>query len=346
MADLSTFKVVELIAPETLMVVTKKRLSLQYYEVRIKISYCGICGSDMKGFINPRKHQVLGHEVSGQIIETSEKSSEKFSIGDRVTVFPMVACLKCNECAVNNFRDCKDKKSIGYDLPGAYSEELVIDSRFVIKLEDEISLEQGALLEPLCCGQRLMREIENDCDYSKDIHIVIIGDGPIATADYLTLNSAGYFNITLIGKHSFRMELAKRYGALRVVSYLDIHKVLQSVPEVDVCIMAAPADNTAITVVDFMKRQSYFYPQTRIQNKNLNDKITSGNINIGRAFTYYIEDFHDSMMFILQNKINTDAFNVSVIDLLDVPDYYNNKTRVHKENMKVLIKNENFFSER
>jgi L-iditol 2-dehydrogenase len=118
-------------------------------ELLIKIKACGICGSDLhlfrtniptrillRNFINnitinqnKNKKRILGHEISGIVMGSGDKS---FSSGDRVAVFPKTPL-----------------GNIGETLPGGFAEYVVVPSSNALKIPSHVSYEEGALLEPL-----------------------------------------------------------------------------------------------------------------------------------------------------------------------------------------------------
>jgi L-iditol 2-dehydrogenase len=337
-------KTVQIVSPSKLALKEVPPPPLADYEVRIEVAFSSVCGSDLKNIADPVKiPQIPGHEFSGRIIETSKASQELFHIGERVTAFPMIACLECAECAKRAYRDCQYKQSLGFQLPGAYAEQVVVDGRFVVPLLNNISYEQGALIEHLCCGYRLVKEISSQIHPSEEVHIVIIGDGPIALADLQALKISLYSNITLIGKHEIRRKIAKKLGASKVVNSVSFDQTKEKLPPVDICIFAADALRILEQVIPLMKPSGIFYPQTRVKSSYIQSLLESHEIFIGRAFAYFLEDFNEMMTLIEAGKIETDSLITARIPLLDVvnvfPAFYEKKN-----NIKILIFNEDFVS--
>ncbi|MBS1956701.1 MAG: NAD(P)-dependent alcohol dehydrogenase [Cyanobacteria bacterium SZAS-4] len=133
------------------------------YDVLIDIKFCGVCHSDVHqvkddwgGAIYP---MVPGHEIAGVVERVGEKVT-KFKVGDRVGVGCMVdSCKECGSCADGDENYCEkgniqtynamslDGKNINF---GGYSERITVLERFVVKIPDNLSLEQAAPL--LCAG--------------------------------------------------------------------------------------------------------------------------------------------------------------------------------------------------
>ena len=337
----SILKAVEITEPSKLVFKEFPSRPLKEYEIRIKVACTCVCGSDLKNIKNPVKvPQIPGHEFSGEVIETSFVSQNHFSLGKRVTVFPIMGCMKCSACEENNFRDCPKKKSLGFQLPGSFAEEIIVDERFVIPLQDGISYEQGALLEHLCCGYRLMKEISSKRQSSEPVHIVIIGDGPIALADLQVLKAHSYQNITLIGKHENRKKLAKKLGASRIINFTYFGNRNCDLPPVDICILAADAEEILIHMIPLMMPSSIFYPQTRVKSSTIVEILKKSKISFGRAFAYLLTDFEEMMRLIEAGKINTDLLITTRVSLSEAVEKFN-EFYENKNNIKTLIVNEN-----
>ena len=154
---------------------------LKEHDVLIEVKMVTLCGSDLTYFnrsVLPYHLSypiVLGHEVSGIVKKIGEKVT-KVKDGDRVTVEPQYYCGKCDYCKNGQYNFCIESKfmaSKGYQ--GALSQYLVWDEKTVHRLDDSLSFEMGALLEPLSVAYSgvLKAKIKNE---SK---VVILGAGSI-----------------------------------------------------------------------------------------------------------------------------------------------------------------------
>ena len=332
-------KAVKIIAPDILEMTEVGSRPLRANEVRIAVAATCVCGSDLKNISNPvRLPQTPGHEFSGVIIETSDEAKSNFKISDRVTAFPMMACMKCVECQNERYRDCEYKLSLGFQLPGSFAEEIIVDSRFVVSLKQGISFEQGALVEHLCCGFRLSKEFrEHQIPF--DSHVLIIGDGPIALADIQGLKLAGYENITLLGKHPLRMDTARKLGASRVFDVLTIDATMRMnlLPLADSLVVATPSDQTIDQILPLLKPQLLIFPQTRITSPKVLRSLKENNSVFGRAFAYDLEDFREVMDLIENGKVLTELLITTHIDLLDLSKNFQNFSKKNKHIKTMII---------
>ena len=122
-------------------------------EVRLDVGFVGICGTDMHiyhGVMDKRvgPPQVIGHEMSGVIAELGE-GVDGFEVGDRVVVRPLDYCGACPACDAGFSHVCHNLKFMGIDTPGALQSSWTVKARTLHKLPDNVSMEQGALIEPL-----------------------------------------------------------------------------------------------------------------------------------------------------------------------------------------------------
>ena len=94
----------------------------------IKVSACGVCGSDLHATTAEgdlaRRGAVLGHEVTGQIVEFGPDPAGGWTAGDRVFVMPIGSCGRCPHCLLDRPEECSDQLTfgaLGPDEPdGAY----------------------------------------------------------------------------------------------------------------------------------------------------------------------------------------------------------------------------------
>jgi (R,R)-butanediol dehydrogenase/meso-butanediol dehydrogenase/diacetyl reductase len=192
-------------------------------EVQIRVSFCGICGTDLHifhGAMDHRVHmpQVLGHEMSGTI-EAAGSAVEGFAAGDRVTVRPLDPCGTCPACRTGHSHICQSLKFIGIDAPGALQGLWTVPAHTLHRLPASLTLEQGALVEPIavaCHDVRLG-------GVAADEYVVVLGGGPIGLLVALVARSRGA-RVVVSEVNPFRIELAREFG-LDAVNPLEIDLV-------------------------------------------------------------------------------------------------------------------------
>jgi alcohol dehydrogenase, propanol-preferring len=123
-------------------------------QVRIAVSACGVCRTDLHvvdgELTEPKLPIVPGHEIVGRILELGEGVT-RFKTGERVGV-PWLGwcCGECEYCRRGEENLCPHARFTGYQIDGGYASETVADARFVFPLPDNYSDEEAAPL--LCAG--------------------------------------------------------------------------------------------------------------------------------------------------------------------------------------------------
>ncbi|MGX8833205.1 zinc-dependent alcohol dehydrogenase [Amedibacillus sp. YH-ame6] len=150
-------------------------------EVLIQVKAVTICGSDISYYRaeslphNLNYPLILGHEVAGKIVKVG-KNITKFSIGDRVAIEPNQYCHTCNYCERGEYNFCESLKFMASKgLDGAMQEYIHWPAENVYKIYDNMTYEEGALLEPLSVAYSAIEKL----DLSKDSHLAILGAGSI-----------------------------------------------------------------------------------------------------------------------------------------------------------------------
>lgn len=134
--------------------------SLKNDEVLIKVKQVGICGSDLAYYKNgmigeykPSRPFVMGHEISGDIVEFGG-AVKNLKKNDRVAVDPSMSCGDCEYCNSGRSNLCRNMKFLGSamyvpPIDGAFREYFVMPAKNCFILPEAISYEVGALLEPM-----------------------------------------------------------------------------------------------------------------------------------------------------------------------------------------------------
>lgn len=180
-------------------------------EVQIRVSHCGICGTDLHIYHGHMDHrvkmpQVIGHEMSGTIAAIGPGVTA-WKSGDRVTVRPLDYCGECPACQAGHSHICQKLKFIGIDVPGAMQSLWTVPARTLHRLPDNLTLEQAALIEPIAvaCHDVRLGEVKAG-DYC-----VVLGGGPIGLLVALVAKAEGA-NVLISEINPFRLKLAAELG--------------------------------------------------------------------------------------------------------------------------------------
>jgi (R,R)-butanediol dehydrogenase / meso-butanediol dehydrogenase / diacetyl reductase len=181
-------------------------------EVRVAVSFCGICGSDlhMRGAPAVPAGTVLGHEFTGVVTEAGPAVAG-WAPGDRVTANPFDPCGACDRCAGGYPELCPSGTGRGVGLvsyPGAYAETVVVPQRSLFRLPDELSDRHGALAEPLAVG---LHGISLSGAGPGD-PAVVLGGGPIGVMTALGLRARGFDRVIAVEPTEVRRAALRQLG--------------------------------------------------------------------------------------------------------------------------------------
>jgi len=159
-------------------------------EVKVRVVYCGICGSDVHEYLHgPFPVSPFGHEVCGEIVEIGS-GVDDFAVGDRVVAFN---------------RD-------------GYAEAMVAPQSRLLKLPEGISWERAALIEPLSGAAYA---IEQGRVKATD-RVLIAGGGPVGLLVLLAIKVVGVETVYLTEISKTRRDRARELGATDVFNPLEV----------------------------------------------------------------------------------------------------------------------------
>lgn len=129
------------------------------HQIKIRPSFCGICGSDVHAFDSPSAlpfkdtpHPVtgetwpvtLGHEFAGDVVEVGAGVHNGLRVGDRVAVQPSICCQKCPACQEGLVNCCSSFGFVGLmGWGGGLSDFVCVDAKFAFRLPETVSSEIG-----------------------------------------------------------------------------------------------------------------------------------------------------------------------------------------------------------
>lgn len=207
---------------KTFSVIEKELEAPSIGEVRIKVAYSGVCGTDVHiyhGMMDKRVSipETIGHEMSGTIDALGENVSD-YKVGDKVVVRPLDdRGVKPSDKGYNHI--CEDLKFIGIDSPGSMQQYWNVPAFTLHKLKTETDLKLAALIEPLSVAVHDVRLSE----LTKGETAVILGGGPIGLLVAMVAKDIGA-NVIISEVNPVRIAKAKELG-FDAVSPIDLDLV-------------------------------------------------------------------------------------------------------------------------
>jgi L-iditol 2-dehydrogenase len=185
-------------------------------EVLIKIKACGICGSDISYYYGKSPLEtptgkgplILGHEISGEIVDAGREAIKFYRPGDRVTLNPPQPCGACVYCRMARPNLCEHTKTIGVSIHGGFAEYVKVGYANVVKIPPSVDYLEAAMAEPLACACYGVKKL----DVQPGDFVVVIGSGSIGLMMAQLVKLRGASKVLLTGTTDFRLETAKKIG--------------------------------------------------------------------------------------------------------------------------------------
>lgn len=236
------------------------------HDVLVSVKQTGICGSDVHywteggiGSFVVTSPMVLGHESSG-IVQAVGSAVTSVKVGDRVALEPGAPCRHCAPCLSGKYNLCIDMKfaatpPIDGTLTGFYA----LPDDFCYKLPDHVSLEEGALVEPLAVAVHIVRQAVITPGQS----IVVMGAGPVGLLCCAVAKAYGASKVVSVDIQPSRLEFAAKFAAThtftpgRVPAEENAKKLLEQVglPDgADAVIDASGAEPSIQTSLHVLRR--------------------------------------------------------------------------------------------
>jgi L-iditol 2-dehydrogenase len=270
-------------------------------EVKLKVTYGGICGSDLRVFRGTIPYASYpcrpGHEVLGTVIESGKKSPCK--VGTKVASFPNTYCGRCEFCLKGRTNICKEKRSFGVTCDGLFAQEIIMDSEFVVPIPSGLAEARAILVEPFSVNVHALKRTS----ITKETSVAVIGCGTEGLLAIALLNHMGA-DVTVLDVVPAKMEKAKSFG--KHIKALHPAELKDQV--FDVVVEAAGAKTSIEQAFQLVKPggalislgiigEEVRYPALR---------ITRSEITIYGTIIYTKKDFADALALLQDPSFNVD----------------------------------------
>ena len=181
-------------------------------ELLLKVEASGLCGSDvMEWYRIQRAPMVLGHEVSGEVVQVGA-GVDRYKEGDRMVVTHHVPCNACHWCLNNRHTACDTLHQTNFD-PGGFSEYLRIPQinvdRGVFPIPDHVPYEEASITEPLACVYRGQKR----ANLQPGQNVLVLGSGLAGLLHINLARALGAGRIIATDMVDYRLQAARRLGA-------------------------------------------------------------------------------------------------------------------------------------
>lgn len=211
-------KTLKYVAPGKLEIQQCDMPEIAENEVLIKVKSCGICGSDVCGFLGLTGRRIapmtMGHEFSGEIVKNGT-CAHKFELGTGVIVQPIHFCGYCINCKKGLTNMCLNKKFFGVlKENGAMQEYLAVPEKLLYRLPDNCTYDMGALAEPFAVAYGSVKKaaaLQNQ-------NVLIIGAGTIGLCILQIVKLQNPKKIIVSDLSDSRLKKAKELGCDEVIN--------------------------------------------------------------------------------------------------------------------------------
>jgi len=219
----------------------------------LKIMAVGLCGSDIRNLTtDSRKGNypfVYGHEIVGVVDEVGSKE-EKYSVGQRLFLFPGTYCMECDECISGHSENCENEEVAKLAGTGGFAQFIAVKGEKIrrggiYEIPDDVSFNAASLGEPLTSVFACLENV--NVGYPDTL--VIIGAGPIGDFMAQLAKIRGAQKVIMIDISQTRLDMAKQFGVDVIINSSEVDPIqevlkLTNGKGADKVISATPANAT------------------------------------------------------------------------------------------------------
>jgi (R,R)-butanediol dehydrogenase/meso-butanediol dehydrogenase/diacetyl reductase len=237
-------------------------------EVTLRIDYCGICATDIEEYLygpvfisgdtpNPLTGKttpvITGHEITGTVVERGTGVSN-VETGDRVVINGVLTCGTCWWCSNGRETQCPSMAVAGFGIDGGLAENMVWPASEVIKLPDNVSSEEAALVEPASVALHAVHRSR----LQPGERVAVLGVGTVGMLIMQVAKAMGA-RVFAVDRRRMSLDMAARLGADETINpeSTDAARALLDLTDgvgPDVVVDAAGGKDTPVQAVQWVRR--------------------------------------------------------------------------------------------
>ena len=312
-------------------------------KVIIDILKTGICGSDIHNWdAGAPKGLVMGHEFTGKVVNPGNRADLK--IGDRVTALPISPCGHCEACETGNPQYCQETWThavgLSLDNPGGLTSTIAVRPDMVIKLPDNVTDEEGAMVEPTAVGLHAIHL----ADIKVGDKVLVVGGGIIGlvSAMFAKLEGAEIVAVSETnearGEKSVKLNVADVWFDAKNENFLK--NIFTKIPDgFDVVIDCS--GNTKAVESELMTVK----PGGTIVLVGVSPKpiefasilAVMKELTIKGAIAYTKDEFKNCISLMASKKINVMKFVDDIVPLTETQNAYERLTSGTDDAVKIMV---------
>ncbi len=311
--------------------------------VLIEVKKAGICGSDIHNWVTGEpKGLVMGHEFCGVVLDSGDRAD--LNIGDRVTALPISPCGECAPCESGNPQYCphtwEHALGLALDNQGAYSKKISVESSLVLKVPDNVTDDEAAMVEPTAVGLHAVHL----ANIKVGAKVLVIGGGIIGLVSALFAKKEGASLVVLSETNEQRANQGLNLGVVdKYINALNpnfleeayalsnggfdvVLECCGNAPAVSSAIMACRPGGKVILVG--VATNAIEIPTTMAVLKE---------IELQGAIAYTKEEFKTCIDLISEKQIDVNKFVSKIVSLEEVQNAFVELTSGTSDKIKILI---------
>lgn len=308
-------------------------------DVELEIEYCGVCHSDLHTVRNDwggsQYPVVPGHEIIGRVTKAGKKVT-RFKSGDLVGVGCMVdSCQNCNSCKEGLEQYCENgavftyngkDEHLGGQTFGGYTEKIVVDEKFILKIPENIDAKAAAPL--LCAGITTWSPLRQ-WNIKKGDKVGIIGLGGLGHMGVKFANALGA-KVVMITTSPEKSKDAEELGAHEVLISKDSNQMAEHQNSFDFLLNTVPVGHDVNPYIGLLKRDATMVLVGAIEPlKPIHGgAMVMGRKRIAGSLIGGIQETQEMLDFCGEHNI------VSDVEMINIQDINTAYTRMVKSDVK------------
>lgn len=341
---------------EDLRIVDAEEPQVKTGHVKIAVSLCGICGSDLHEYLggpvgrpfdepHPRTGAfgpvTMGHEGVGTVVGVGAGVTG-FEIGQRVVTEALRGCGSCPPCSEGLQNLCQTLDILGASSDGAMASHVVVPAAFCHVVPDNLSDETAVLAEPLAVALRAIAR--GDVRAGDDV--VVFGAGPIGLMIVVALKVAGVRQIIVSEPNDLRAQSATRAGADIVLDPTVVNIAAEVLDRTDgrgadTAIDTAGVDSSFAGAYSVVRRQGTVVSVASWERPTEFHPLVllATEVNITGSLGYGPRDFPFALQLLARGDLDVDWMITATVSLEDaVEEGFVELVKNRENHIKILVR--------